>query len=196
MLPTPSPYHAAQYTDINIKMQGWAAPVECKWVQVLNWDTASEAALWSLIHFFHEGNHFIVVLYSHTSHFINSNIYRYHSNHQFTCYYRTVQQWISKPASLNACTKRARPLPLWIKKKHCTESEATCLMYIVGSLVMCLLLLIDWLIDCIVVLRPTRHKIDHFGDIPEDKLLAWHGKTSPNTTKAHIHQSNEVYTTK
>jgi len=26
--------------------------------------------------------------------------------------------------------------------------------------------------------------------------LAWHGKTKPNTTKACIHKSNEIYNTK
>jgi len=43
------------------------------------------------------------------------------------------------------------------------------------------------LIDRVVVLCPTRHKI---GDVPP---LAWYGKTKPNTTKAHIHQSKEMY---
>jgi len=33
------------------------------------------------------------------------------------------------------------------------------------------------------------HKIGHFSDVPQDDLLAWHGKTKPNTTKAHIHQT-------
>jgi len=28
----------------------------------------------------------------------------------------------------------------------------------------------------------------YFGDVPEPNLLAWYGKTKPNTTKAHIHQ--------
>jgi len=40
---------------------------------------------------------------------------------------------------------------------------------------------------------PTRHKTGHFGDVPQTKLLAWYGKTKPNTTKAHIHQSKEMY---
>ena len=35
------------------------------------------------------------------------------------------------------------------------------------------------------VLRHTRHKIGHFGDV--------YGKTKPNTTKAHIHQSKQMY---
>jgi len=44
------------------------------------------------------------------------------------------------------------------------------------------------------VLHPNRHKIGHFGDVPQAKLLAWYGKkTKPNTTKAHIHQSKEMY---
>jgi len=49
------------------------------------------------------------------------------------------------------------------------------------------------LIDWVKVLRPTRHKIGHFGDIPQANLLAWYGKTKPNTTKARIHQSKEMY---
>jgi len=44
-----------------------------------------------------------------------------------------------------------------------------------------------------VALRPTRHKIGHFGDVPQANLLAWYRKTKPNTTKAHIHQSKEMY---
>ena len=39
----------------------------------------------------------------------------------------------------------------------------------------------------------TRHKIGHFGDVPQANLLARYGKTKPNTTKAHIHQSKEMY---
>ena len=45
------------------------------------------------------------------------------------------------------------------------------------------------------VLRPTQHKIGQFGDTPQANILAWYGKTKPNTTKAHIHQSKEVTTT-
>jgi len=43
------------------------------------------------------------------------------------------------------------------------------------------------------VLRPTPHKIGHFGDVPPVNLLNWYGKAKPNTTKAHIHQSKEMY---
>ena len=43
------------------------------------------------------------------------------------------------------------------------------------------------------VLRPARHKISHFGDVPQANLLAWYGRTNPDTTKAHIHQSKEMY---
>jgi len=42
-------------------------------------------------------------------------------------------------------------------------------------------------------LRPTRHKTGHFGDVPQANLLAWCGKTKPNTTEARIHQSKEMY---
>jgi len=37
------------------------------------------------------------------------------------------------------------------------------------------------------------HKIGHFGDVPPTNLLAWYGKTKPNTTKAHSHQSKQMY---
>jgi len=33
------------------------------------------------------------------------------------------------------------------------------------------------------------NKIGHFGDVSQANLLPWYGKTKPNTTKAHIHQS-------
>jgi len=49
------------------------------------------------------------------------------------------------------------------------------------------------LIDWDKVLRPTRHKIGHFRDVPQANLLASYGKTKPNTTKAHIHQSKEMF---
>jgi len=43
------------------------------------------------------------------------------------------------------------------------------------------------------VLGSTRHKIRHFGDVPEANLLAWYGKTKPNTTNTRIHQSKQMY---
>ena len=49
----------------------------------------------------------------------------------------------------------------------------------------------DWLIK---LLHPTQHKTGHdFGDVPQANLLARYGKTKPNTTKAHIRQSKEMY---
>jgi len=33
----------------------------------------------------------------------------------------------------------------------------------------------------------------HFGDVAQANLLAWYEKTKPSTTKAHIHQSKEMY---
>jgi len=42
-------------------------------------------------------------------------------------------------------------------------------------------------------LHPIPHKIGHFGNVPQASLLAWYGKTKPNTTKALIHQSKEIY---
>jgi len=41
------------------------------------------------------------------------------------------------------------------------------------------------------ILRPIPHKIGHFKDVPQANLLAWYGKTKPNTTKARIHQSKQ-----
>ena len=35
--------------------------------------------------------------------------------------------------------------------------------------------------------------IGRFGDVPQANLLAWYGKTKPNTTKARIHQSKQMY---
>jgi len=52
------------------------------------------------------------------------------------------------------------------------------------------------LIDKVMVLHPTRHKIGYFRDVPQDNLLAWYGKNKPNTTKAYIHQSKETYNIK
>jgi len=51
------------------------------------------------------------------------------------------------------------------------------------------------LIDSVVVLRPTRHKIGHFGHVsPSQSLgLVWTKKTKRKTTKARIHQSKEMY---
>jgi len=43
----------------------------------------------------------------------------------------------------------------------------------------------------IKVLRPTEHKISHFRDVPESKRQ--YGKTKPNTTKACIRQSKQMY---
>jgi len=47
----------------------------------------------------------------------------------------------------------------------------------------------DWVGFCC----PTQHKIGHFGYVPQANLLVWRGKTKPNTTKVHIHQSKEMY---
>jgi len=51
----------------------------------------------------------------------------------------------------------------------------------------------DW---WVVVLRPTRHKIGHFGDVsPSESLgLVWKN-TKPNATKAHIHNQKKRTTT-
>jgi len=38
-----------------------------------------------------------------------------------------------------------------------------------------------------------KNKRGHFGDVPQANPLAWYEETKPNTTKAHIHQSKEMY---
>jgi len=37
----------------------------------------------------------------------------------------------------------------------------------------------------------------YFGDVPQANLMAWYGKTKPNTKSMHItiHQSKEIYYT-
>ena len=47
-------------------------------------------------------------------------------------------------------------------------------------------------VDWVKVLRPIRHKIGHFGDVPQANVLAWYGKTKPNITKARIQQSKQM----
>jgi len=49
------------------------------------------------------------------------------------------------------------------------------------------------MIDWVKFLHPTQHRIGDFGDVPEANLLSCYGKTKLSTTKAHIHQSKEVY---
>jgi len=44
-----------------------------------------------------------------------------------------------------------------------------------------------------MVLHPIQHKIGHFRDVRQANVLSWYGKTKPNTTKAHIHQSKQMY---
>jgi len=39
----------------------------------------------------------------------------------------------------------------------------------------------------------TDRLMGHFWDVPQANLLAWYEKTKPNTTKAHIQQSKEMY---
>jgi len=40
-------------------------------------------------------------------------------------------------------------------------------------------------VDSVKVLCPTRHRIGHFGDVPQGNLLAWYGKTKPNNKGIH-----------
>ena len=47
------------------------------------------------------------------------------------------------------------------------------------------------LIFKVKVLRPTQHKLGHFGDVPH--VLARYGRTKPNTATACIHQSKQTY---
>ena len=49
-----------------------------------------------------------------------------------------------------------------------------------------------WLIEWVVVLRlDTKQMISE--TFPQANLLTWYGKTTPNTTKTHIHQSKQMY---
>jgi len=50
-----------------------------------------------------------------------------------------------------------------------------------------------WLL--VKVLRPTRHKTGHFGDVPQANLLAWYGKTELNTTKTPFTNQMKCTTT-
>jgi len=40
---------------------------------------------------------------------------------------------------------------------------------------------------------PTQHKIGHFGDVSPSQSLGLVWKNKPNTTKAHTHQSKQMY---
>ena len=40
----------------------------------------------------------------------------------------------------------------------------------------------------------TPNSLGHFGDVTKANLLAWYGKTKPDTTKPGIYQSKEMYT--
>jgi len=46
---------------------------------------------------------------------------------------------------------------------------------------------------CIALCTTVAHNTGHCGDVSKANLLAWYGKTKPNTTKAHIHQSKDMY---
>jgi len=45
----------------------------------------------------------------------------------------------------------------------------------------------------VVLLRPTWHKIGHFGDVHKHNHLAWYARKINLTTKTCIHQSKETY---
>ena len=47
---------------------------------------------------------------------------------------------------------------------------------------------ISWSLDVLNnwLLCPAWHKTGHYRDVPQGSLLAWYGKTKPNTTKARI----------
>jgi len=67
-----------------------------------------------------------------------------------------------------ACLKRS-----WhLHAVHCPQTDLVQIIY----------RLIDW----VKVLRSTRHKVGHFGHVPQANLLAWYGKAKSNKTKAHI----------
>jgi len=47
-----------------------------------------------------------------------------------------------------------------------------------------------------IVLRSTRHKIGHFGNVPQANLLAWYGKTKPHATRAQTNVLQHKINTK
>ena len=56
------------------------------------------------------------------------------------------------------------------------------------------LFLLDWLIDWLKVLRPTRHKTGHFGDVP--KPISWHRMEKQNLTQQkHTFINQKKHTT-
>jgi len=50
-------------------------------------------------------------------------------------------------------------------------------------------------IDWVKVLRRTQHNVGHFRDILQANLLAWYGKTKPNTKKHAFTNQNKCTTT-
>jgi len=45
-------------------------------------------------------------------------------------------------------------------------------------------------------LRPTQHKIGHFGDIPQAKLFAWYEKKQNLTQQKHTFTNRKMYNNK
>jgi len=75
--------------------------------------------------------------------------------------------------------------------KHCLKLYRVCFVSPCSVHTLSSIQPADW----IVVIRLTRHKISLWRCSPTN-LFAWYGKTKPNTTKARIHQSKDMYNTK
>jgi len=98
----------------------------------------------------------------------------------------------------NVCRKDAAVIRLITRDKQSDTGQRTaCFNWLHTSVIIIVIIirrytlslhLVCFTIDWVVVLRPARHKIGHFGDGPHR-----YGKTKPNTTKAHIHQSKDMY---
>ena len=64
---------------------------------------------------------------------------------------------------------------------HCSDAKSTLIPFNCVQTSTC----IRWLVDWAAVLRPARHKIDHFGDVSPSQSHGLEWKiTKPNTTKS------------
>jgi len=90
---------------------------------------------------------------------------------------------MSRVTRLSAVTSSATLSLQTTTQRHdtCTHSH-TALTLLTGR----------YVVDSVKVLCPTQHKMVIAETFP--KLgLAWYGKTKPNITKTHIHQSKQMY---
>ena len=84
---------------------------------------------------------------------------------------RQDQDHFSCPRGASRPRPRSRD---YISEKYCAQK--------------CSSRLIDW----VKALRPTQHKIGHFGDVPQSNLLAWYGKKL-NLLKPGLAASHDIW---